>query len=51
MFLRRATRIATLRLQGVRKMGGHHAVPQEGLDGAIRKVLKEDHHVSELSMF
>ena len=46
MFFRRATRIATYQLQSVRKMAGHHAAPQEGLDGAVRKVLKEDHHVS-----
>jgi hypothetical protein len=37
---------------GVRKMGGgHHAPPpSDGIDGAVRKYLKEDEHVTHFPL-
>ncbi len=47
MFARRLTKVTSASVRSVRYMGGgHHAAPQGGLDGAVRKYLKEDHHVS-----
>ena len=46
MFSRLVRNTAAKRSFAVRNMGGgHHAAPQGGLDGAVRKYLKEDHHV------
>jgi hypothetical protein len=47
MFAPRFTRLGSVCAKGVRQMSGHHhAAPQGGLDGIVRKYLKEDYQVS-----
>lgn len=39
------------RTVGVRNMGHHHhPVPTEGIEGAVRKVLKTDEQVSQIDI-
>lgn len=52
MLAQRLTRVSMAYAKGVRQMsGGHHASPQGGLDGLVRKYLPEDHHVTALHCF
>ena len=46
MFARTFTRIVRNKT-AVRQMGGHApAAPKEGFEGAVRKLIPHDHHVS-----